>query len=1033
VLVVIALVMAAQAPPPSRETEMDVPVTGETLTVTTLHEVDGVERYGQILVATSGRLVIPSGGKLLGTSLMMAGSSRLEMTGGIILIRGVTPGVSTQISGLCQHVDLTQGSTIRVWGINGTSSVEGSMGTSAFMSLRAETYINIANSTVDVMGGHGHSPEAPFSVGPLSGDQCSGGDADLSLVVADPQGALNIRSSTVRVLAGNGGDAPDGQPQDGAGEHGGGGYSQGGEVSGNVGRGGSATLDLGGDQVYMDDSTVDVLAGRGGDAGDGGQVPMGDTSGGGGGGYSGGDGSTGSGELPKAGGRVSDDVGSGGDATMDVAGNDYIQTESHIRVHGGDGGDAGHGGGSLGDGGGGGGGYSGGGGGSTSEPTGAPGGLVGGRVASGGDARASIIVDSDMRILGSNLSLQAGEGGDAGNGGPSSGNAGCGGGGFSGGGGAGSSYTPGFAGKPMLGGDGSPVMDLVSRGGDAALRLNSSTGYLEWNEVHARAGDGGGGGQAGRTWQNADTDVWLGGGGGGSYSAAGGGAFSPYSLDTRGGGVGAQVSGGVGDGGDSSLRLEIVTSTVHLINNISSTRGEGGLCWRSQAAGLTGGDGKGRFTRDGRAHTFIPMGRTHLLTPYDTYESGELPLHTWKPLHPSTANGAVLEWNFEVAYEPDFIIPIYHTTVSNNSLQLFTLEKGKLYWRVTPLYSRPERRMGIPSEPFIYTHVNSPPEVDEIPLVNVTVRVPRTVDLYPFVRDVDDPIDDLTISYDSPNILWRSRLLVTFMYDRYEPPHDVAFRVDDGLASTEGTIPIRVLDDNHDPVLLGLGDINPPIIIVMDEGDTRKYQVRYYDRDGDPVTIHLLSDWDGVAMLENNTVEIKADFGDVGLFEPIIVARDDRGGRSQMTLKIRVGNVGEPPEAPVFQTPRNGARYNEGDAVLFTVTVEDTDFIFGDSNELTVISNISGVLISTETNGSVTFTMADLGPGHHRITAIVEDGDVSLRTELNIVVVGDPEPSTVWEPPDELWLVIAMVAMSLILLVVSYMAGYRRRKARTSL
>jgi hypothetical protein len=581
-----------------------------------------------------------------------------------------------------------------------------------------------------------------------------------------------------------------------------------------------------------------------------------------------------------------------------------------------------------------------------------------------------------------------------------------------------------------MGGDGSPVEDQVASGGDATLRINSSLCYLEMNEVHATAGDGGGGGRAGRSWQDADNDIWLGGGGGGSYSAAGGGAFSTLSTDTRGGGDGALVSGGVGDGGDSSLRLEVLTPTIHQVNNISSTRGQAGLCWRSSAAGLTGGEGTGRFTRNGRAHTLIPMGRTELLTPGDGYASGELPLFSWKPLHASTTNGEVMEWSVEVAFEPLFDIPIYATSTDNTSIKFYSLEKGKLYWRVTPLYSRPERRAGIPSSPLIYTHLNSPPQVDEVPPVNVTVRVPRTVDLYPFVRDVDDPLDDLTISFDSANILWRSKLLVTFMYDRYEPPHDVTFRVTDGIATTEGRIPIRVLDDNHDPVLLGLGDINPPIIIVMDEGESRKYQVRYYDRDGDPVKIHLLSSWDGVSLQENYTLFIETEFGEVGLYEPVIVARDDRGGRSQMTLKIRVGNVGEPPAAPEFTTPRNGSRYNEGDAVLFTVDVRDPDFIFGDIDSLTVISNISGVLISTETNGTVVFTVADLDPGHHRVTAIVEDGDVSKRTEVHLVVVGDPEPSTVWEAPEEVWLIIGMLALSLILLVVSYMVGYRRRRSR---
>jgi hypothetical protein len=1030
---VLVLLLAAYAPPVPRDMEDTVPVTDATLSVTDVHTVSGVETYDQILVGTSGTVIVPNGASLIASSLMMSGDSGLEMTGGTILLRSGQGGLSPQMSGMCHHVDLTRGSTIRVWGGNGSAGRDISMGSSAILSLRARFYITISDSTVEVLGGHGRSPEAPFGTGPLSGNECSGGDATLSLVATSSDGAVSIRSSTVRVLAGSGGDAPDGQPQAGTSDHDGGGYSAGGAVSGHVGQGGSSSFGLSGDVVDLDSSIIVVTGGDGGDAGDGGQVLADITTGGGGGGYSGGMGSSASGEYPVPGGRVSQDVGSGGDVTMDLAGDAYVQSDTNISLKAGNGGAAGKGGASRGLGGGGGGGYSGGGGGSTSEPTGAPGNIVSDGVGSGGDATASVLMSDDVTITGSTLSVIAGSGGRAGDGGESIGHGGGGGGGFSGGGGAGSSYYPGFVGKPLMGGDGNPVAGQVATGGDAALRVNSSTGYMANSDVHTWAGDGGPGGKAGRSWQDPDTDVWLGGGGGGSYSAGGGGAFSIYSTDTRGGGDASLVSDSVGDGGDGSLRLEIVTNTIHRDNNITCSRGASGLCWRSRAAGLTGGDGGGKFTRDGRAHTFIPKGRTHLVGPPDGYESGELPLFTWKPLHASTTNGPVMEWSIEVAREPYFIQPIYQTLVENTSLKLYSLDKGTLHWRVTPLYSRPERKAGIPSEAFIYTHLNSPPVVLNVPTVNITVRVPRTVDLYPYVSDSDDPIDSLSISFDSNKILWRRKLLVTFLYDRYEPSHDIVFRVTDGMNTTEGSIRVRILDDNHDPVLLGLGDINPPVIIVLAEGESRKYPVRFYDRDGDPVTIHLMTGWDGVSLVENNTVHINAAFGDVGTYEPVIVARDDRGGRSQMTLLIRVGNVGEPPEPPVFITPGNGSQYNEGDAVVFTVGLKDPDLIFGDILDLTVISSVSGVLMSTEANGTVTFTVDDLGPGRHRITAIVEDGDISKRTEMELVVVGDPEPTTVWDPPDELWLVLGLMAVAFAMLVIGYLMGHWRRKARRSL
>ncbi|UCC93875.1 MAG: hypothetical protein JSW25_04185, partial [Thermoplasmata archaeon] len=188
VLVVLLLGLSAYVPPSDPPDDAALPTTDADLTVTEIYRISGIASFDQILVASTGTLVIPSGSILTGTSLMMAGDSRLEMTGGTLLVRGIAGTGPTQLSGLCRHVDISQGSAVHVWGTNGTASAEGSMGTSAILSLRATDYIRIEDSTVEVMGGHGHSPQGPFGDGPLSGKVCSGGDADLALDVVDNLG-----------------------------------------------------------------------------------------------------------------------------------------------------------------------------------------------------------------------------------------------------------------------------------------------------------------------------------------------------------------------------------------------------------------------------------------------------------------------------------------------------------------------------------------------------------------------------------------------------------------------------------------------------------------------------------------------------------------------------------------------------------------------------------------------------------------------------------------------------------------------------
>jgi hypothetical protein len=1007
-----------------------VPVTGTTLTVTDRYVVSGHETWDNIEVENTGQLVIPIGALLVASYIEMTGAAGFDLEGGELRLIGQAEGRPASLVGQCRHFRMTNGSALRIWGHNGTSWVDGSSGGAAILDILSMKEILISRSTLEVIGGTGFSPDSPYSETGMIGDFYSGGDAVLSLHGGGFQSHIKVTRSTVTVQAGHGGDAPDGVSPTRSRDGTAGGFSAGGRVGDRVGAGGHAWMNMTADSVTMVWSTMTCEAGEGGDAGDGGEVEGDPRKGAGGGGYSGGTGSSGSMTAASAGGRVADEVGSGGDAGMNVQTLLYSQEDTNILVRAGDGGDAGHGGACTGNGGGGGGGYSGGGGGGMSNPSGADGGAVEGEVASGGDATAIVLSDNTLDMLRSSLDVLAGSGGRAGDGGLSTGAGGGGGGGYSGGGG-GSPVFDGLPGPtlPMNGGNGSSVDDYVAIGGDATLRFNSSTGYLEGNDVRVSAGDGGRGGKAGRTWQDPDTDSWMGGGGGGSYSSGGGGGYKA-SPNPREGGDAQGAAGSVGDGGDSSLRIEIVVPTIHLQNNFFSRRGEGGLCWRSAAAGVTGGEGAGRFTRDGRAHTLVPRSRTVLISPPNLYSSNDLPNFTWLPVHPSTTHGAVMDYTFEVAFEANFEIPLYQTTTEATNLTLWSLKKGKLYWRVTPMYSRPEHKIGIPTTPFIYTHLNSPPQVDQIPQVNITVRVPKTVDLYGYIRDIDDELDQLGITYDTNKVSWKTGLIVTLLYDKYQKPHNLYFNVSDGMATVQGHIPILIIDDNHDPVILGVGKYNPPVVISLAEGDTETLQVRWYDRDGDPVEVHVVTSWPGIKMLENYTVEISAAMGDVGTFDPLLVARDDRGGQASLTMTIRVGNVGEPPDRPVFKAPRNGTRYNEGDNVMFIVGITDPDLIFGDTVELTVISNVSGVLMVTEAGGDVTFSTDALGPGHHSITAIVKDGDFTKRSEMNLVIVGDPDPTNVWDPPEELKFVLIFVVMAIAMLGISYYAGYRKRRRR---
>jgi len=285
VSVVLLLLLVSATHPGPPDAVDPVPLTeAAELTVTERYEVVGVETYDRVRVGTMGTLVIPNGASLVGTTVVLEGASRLEMTGGSMLLRG-NGGIPPSLSGSCQHIDLSTGSTIRVWGGDGTSDhMDATTGTSASIDIISMTYITISDSTVEVLGGHGLSPVAPLTSEGLFGDECSGGDATLALVGRDLDNAVSIRSSVIRVQAGGGGDAPHGQPQVGSGGQRGGGYSMGGSVGGHVGEGGSTSFSLSAMTVFIDTSTITLSGGDGGNAGNGGEVSTGSGTGGGGGG-----------------------------------------------------------------------------------------------------------------------------------------------------------------------------------------------------------------------------------------------------------------------------------------------------------------------------------------------------------------------------------------------------------------------------------------------------------------------------------------------------------------------------------------------------------------------------------------------------------------------------------------------------------------------------------------------------------------------------------------------------------------------------
>jgi hypothetical protein len=564
--------------------------SGQDLLVDRRVLIRGYEIWDDVLVRGNGRLEIVDGGTLHARSIFMEGRSVLSVLGGNLVITSSIHREWVGISGACDKMLITRGSFVSITGPDGGYDIANSGGCSAGIDLESYNPSKILASVLLIRGGNGLSPGGPLTNNDIDGSAFSGGDAVLDITITGYNSELPFKDSTIELIGGNGGDAPDGSasPDQYTGGKGGG-YSNGGQVSQQVGMGGRGAMALQAGYIELSGTGVSITGGKGGDAGKGGDVGKGASTlssshgGGGGGGYSGGDGAYGGPARRPAlpGGAVAGQVGSGGDATAFMLGTQGIMNFSSIHLVAGNGGMAGRGGTSTAWGGPGGGGYSGGGGGSHAVDDGAPGGRVESQVGHGGNAWAKVRFDLDYDMGLSGICATAGNGGEAGRGGHYYWGPG-GGGGYSGGGGGALGPTDG-SGDGTDGGDGGPVTDQVGCGGDAEVTIDSPRAIIVESGLYAFAGDGGDAGRRGADLHD-DFPSFTGPRGGGAYSAGGGGGRGQAGGSSGKGGSGGSIAGEVGDGGDAEVEVVSWLPSISRSTMITSTQGEAG-----ETNGTTGG------------------------------------------------------------------------------------------------------------------------------------------------------------------------------------------------------------------------------------------------------------------------------------------------------------------------------------------------------------------------------------------------------------------------------------------------------------
>jgi uncharacterized membrane protein len=328
---------------------------------------------------------------------------------------------------------------------------------------------------------------------------------------------------------------------------------------------------------------------------------------------------------------------------------------------------------------------------------------------------------------------------------------------------------------------------------------------------------------------------------------------------------------------------------------------------------------------------------------------------------------------------------------------------------------------------------NDPPVIGPISPAGFTEDEEGWIDITSYVTDEDTDIGDMTVTCSHPSVVSIDGLNITFLFTLWQSEHDVFLNVSDGYLVVEGKFLAQVLAVNDPPMILGLGDHDPPVTITIDEGSTEEAQVRVYDED-DTILIYLLStEWAGVTIGSTGLVAIDALQGDVGDYTATVLVKDGAGDSADLTFTIQVLNVNDPPTYPLIMKPTNHTIVEQGTNVTFAVSVTDPDEMYGQVLTVTWTSNISGVIAAMSTQDGLEFTTNDLVAGLHKITIQVSDGQYVKERWLVLEII-EPyvPPPPVEDPPFLettsglgliLLVVLAVIIVALLLVVRSRTGG----------
>jgi hypothetical protein len=293
----------------------------------------------------------------------------------------------------------------------------------------------------------------------------------------------------------------------------------------------------------------------------------------------------------------------------------------------------------------------------------------------------------------------------------------------------------------------------------------------------------------------------------------------------------------------------------------------------------------------------------------------------------------------------------------------------------------------------------------EPPDLSITKDLSYTFNYAPYLLDVDNPINELTLTTDDPYHTSVSGKLIMYLFPESYVGQQVfvTLTLDDGTDSSQTVVQINITEDNVPILKQELPDV------VLYEGERKSNVFNlddfFYDPDGDSVYFSYGYSKINIIINEDNSVDFWADgdwFGDETV---TFRARDPNSAISEDTILVQVIPVNDPPI--ISGVPDFVVHYDHDYIFDLTPYILDADNTTSELS-LSFMETLDSIWeISQNINASsennlgmkVNYSKALLGMTF-KVKVIVFDGVDFAWQEINITVSENWQPELENELPD---------------------------------